>query len=394
MTARPPRFATLILLTAFATLSLTMFLPSLQAISEDFRADYALVNLAIAGYLGVTAVLQLVIGPLSDRYGRRPVLLVCLGLFTAASIGCLLAQDIVTFLAFRMIQGVVIAGASLSAAIVRDTHPPESAASRIGYISMAMAVAPITGPMLGGVLEEAFGWRATFVFYAVAGGLLLLWVWADLGETNHRRSATLRAQIRTYPQLLGAGRFWGYALCSALSVSAFYAFLSGVPILAEPVLGISPAMLGLCLGSITGGYAFGSYIAGRTAGRFPLTFSMLAGRLIAVLGLSVGFALIAAGVIAPIWVFAATVFIGNGNGISMPASSSGAMSVRPDLAGSAAGLSGSMVVGAGALVTSAVGAALSALPEVLLLLGIMLGLAVAALAVAALTWRVEKAGGV
>ena len=87
-------------------------------------------------------------------------------------------------------------------------------------------------------------------------------------------------------------------------------------------------------------------------------------------------------------------FVGIGNGVSMPASSSGAMSVRPDLAGSAAGLSGSMVVGAGALVTSAVGAALSALPEVLLLLGIMLGLAVAALAVAALTWRVEKAGGV
>ena len=139
----PPGMFTLILVTGLSTVSLNMFIPSLPKISEALQADYGLVSLSIAGYLAITGVLQIVMGPLSDRFGRRPVLLAGLLVFTVASAGCLLASDIGTFLAFRMLQASVICGAALSPAIVRDMVPARQAASLLGYISMAMAVAPM-----------------------------------------------------------------------------------------------------------------------------------------------------------------------------------------------------------------------------------------------------------
>ena len=175
---------TLVLLTALSVLSLNMFLPSLSNIARDFQTDYALVNLSIAGYLAITAVLQLIMGPLSDRYGRRPVILAGLAIFVLASLGCALATGIWAFLGFRIVQGAIISGAALSSAVVRDMVPAQEAASLLGYIAMAMAVAPMLGPMFGGALDELFGWRASFWSFAGLGVALLVLCWVDLGETN------------------------------------------------------------------------------------------------------------------------------------------------------------------------------------------------------------------
>ena len=123
----PPTIFTLILMTGIATLSLNMFVPSLVNIASDLRTSYAVVSLAIAGYLAVTAVLQVIIGPLSDRYGRRPVILIGTGIFVLASIGCLLAQNIWLFLICRFLQGAIITSGSLSRVIVRDILPPKEA---------------------------------------------------------------------------------------------------------------------------------------------------------------------------------------------------------------------------------------------------------------------------
>jgi len=136
----PPGLFTLILLTGLSVLSLNMFLPSLSNMAADFQADYSLVSLSIAGYLAITAVLQVVMGPLSDRFGRRPVLLAGLTIFTLASLVCALTTSVWVFLAFRALQGAVISGWVLSLAVIRDTRPPQEAASLIGYVSMAMAV--------------------------------------------------------------------------------------------------------------------------------------------------------------------------------------------------------------------------------------------------------------
>ncbi len=355
-TAPPaPRLSTLVLLTALSVLTLNMFLPSLAQIAEVFDADYALVNLAIGGYLAVVAVMQIVIGPLSDRFGRRPVMFGALAIYIIASMGCLLANDIVTFLVFRMLQATVTAGWILSLAVIRDTSPQHEAASRIGYLTMAMAVAPMLGPMVGGVLDETFGWRSTFVFYVLGGIAMLCLSTLDLRETNRTPSRTFTEQIRTYPDLLRARRFWGYALCMAFSTGAFYAFLAGAPLVADAVLDLSPALLGVCLGSITAGFMVGSFLSGRFSGRGSPTGLIVLGRLSACIGPTAGLVAYALGFMNAPVLFAGAILVGLGNGLTMPGCNAGTLSVRPDLAGSAAGLSGALTITAGAILSSITG---------------------------------------
>ncbi|WP_170475471.1 multidrug effflux MFS transporter [Ruegeria arenilitoris] len=367
----PPSLVTLVFATALSVLSLNLFLPSLARMSEDFQVDYSLINISVAGYLAVSAVLQLIIGPLSDRFGRRPVLLICMGLFACASFGCVLAESIWVFLGFRLLQASVVAGSVLSSATIRDMYPPNEAASKLGYVAMAMALAPMLGPMLGGALDMLFGWRAGFVFYSLAGTGLLALLWADMGETNSERSSTFSAQLSEYPHLFRARRFWGYALCMAFSIGGFYSFITGAPLVAQAWFDLSPAMLGLGIGIITGGFMVGNFITGRIATRTRLTTMILIGRIFASVGPFVGLSLFLAGQ-GSVWVFfGSAIFVGFGNGLTNANASSGLMSVRPKLAGSAAGLSGAMIVALGAVLTSMTGAFVSPTNGPFLVLGMM-----------------------
>lgn len=366
-----PTLITLVLLTALSVLSLNMFLPSLAHIGEDLQADYGLVNLAVAGYLALSAVLQLIMGPLSDRFGRRPVLLFCMVIFVAASVGCALAESIWIFLGFRMLQGAIIAGQVLSRAAVRDMYEPNEAASKLGYISMAMALAPMLGPMLGGVLEMLFGWRAGFVLYAILGVAMLALVWADMGETNTNANATFAAQMRLYPQLFGSRRFWGYSFCAAFSIGGFYAFITGAPLVAGAWFDLNPALLGVGIGIITLGFMAGSFLTGRLAAHTKLSTMILVGRAIASLGPLIGLLTFLGG-FGTVWTFfGSAVFVGFGNGLTVANATAGLMSVRPQLAGSAAGLSGAITVLLGAILTSATGALVSAQNAPFVVLGMM-----------------------
>jgi MFS transporter, DHA1 family, multidrug resistance protein len=370
--ATPPRLSTLILLSALAVISVNMFVPSLANIAAEFEADYALVNLSVAGYAGMTAVLQLVTGPLSDRFGRRPVILAALVLFILASIGCLLAGDILTFLVFRLLQGAVITGYAVSLAVIRDTAPAQKAASLLGYVAMAWAVAPMLAPLFGGALDALFGWRANFWAFTVFGAAVLALCWVDLGETNTRPSETFVKQLRSFPELLRSRRFWGYALCMAFSTGSFYAFLGGAPLVAAAVFGMSPAMLGFAMGTMTAGFMLGSFLAGRFGARSALTTLMIAGRLVACGGLVLGLALLLLGIVQPVALFGSCVLVGLGNGLTMPGSSAGALSVSPALAGSASGLSGALTVAGGAVMSAITGAVLTPANAAYGLLGMML----------------------
>ncbi|MGI9513833.1 MAG: multidrug effflux MFS transporter [Anderseniella sp.] len=357
--SKPPALFILILLCGLSVVSLNMFLPSLANIADEFRADYALVNLSIAGYAAMTAVLQLIVGPMSDRYGRRPVMLAAIAIFVIASCGCLLARDIWTFLIFRMMQAAIISGYTISLAIVRDLYASKKAAGVIGYMAMAWAIAPMLGPMVGGMLDELFGWRASFWVFAAMGSALLALCWFDLRETNMEPSDTFKAQVQTYPELVRSRRFWGYALCMAFSTGAFYVFLGGAPLVASSVFQISTAELGIYMGTITAGFVFGSFLSGRFAARFALTTTMIAGRLVACLGLSAGLMLWFSGLTDVELYFATCATVGIGNGLTMPSSNAGVMSVRKQLAGSAAGLSGALTVGGGAAMSAISGALLT-----------------------------------
>lgn len=389
----PPRLLTLILLTGLSVLSLNMFLPSLSRIASDLGADYRVTSLAIGGYLAVSAVLQLIMGPLSDLIGRRPVILGGLVVFTVASVGCVLAGDIWVFLGFRVLQGAVISGMVLSRAIIRDMAPPTEAARLMGQVGVAMALAPLLGPVLGGGLDEVFGWRSNFVMFALMGAAMFAISWRDLGETNLTPSATFTAQFKTYPELFRSSLFWSYTACLVFSVGGFYAFLGGAPQVGETEYGLTPALLGVGMGSISSGFMLGNYLTGRFAGRISVLRLVIIGRWIATLGPLVAMAIIWAGVSHPVVMFGGAIFVGLGNGLTLPGANAGVMSVHPRLAGSASGLSGALTVAGGAVLTSGVAAFVVGPLGIYALMGAMVLTSGAGLCAAYVIQRIEAREG-
>ena len=353
-----PRLSTLVFLSALAILPINFFLPSLPQMAAEFSVDYGLIGLSLAAYAIVSACLQLVLGPLSDRFGRRPVVLVALAIFVAATVGCAIAPDVWTFLACRMVQAVIAPTYGVALAVIRDTTSREQSASRFGYLAMAWAVAPMLGPTVGGLLDQAFGWRASFCFLALFGIAVLALCWTDLYETNTSRSTTMREQYKAYPELLGSKRFLAYCLCMAFSVGAFYAFLAGAP-LAASAFDLSPAALGLYMGSITAGFVFGSFLAGRLAGKLPEATLLIGGRIVACGGLLFGIVLFLAGVDHVAALVGPCLFVGVSNGLTQPSANAAAISVRATQTGSAAGLAGAITVAGASIMAAIAGAILS-----------------------------------
>ncbi|QMU59556.1 MAG: Bcr/CflA family efflux MFS transporter [Boseongicola sp.] len=390
MTRTSPHLLTLILLTALSVASLNMFLPSLANIAADFGVDYALVSFSVAGFLGATALVHLTAGPLADRYGRRPVILVAMTVFVFASAICSIADNIWIFLTFRTIQSAVAAGAALSLAIVRDTTSKEKSAGLIGYMSMVMALAPMLGPVLGGFLDAGFGWRSNFYLYTGCGVMLLAICWFDLGETRPKNTKAARSGAGNLLVLLKTSTFLAYAFCTAFSTGAFFIFLAGAPFVAAETFGVGTAKLGIYIGSITAGFMLGSFLAGKFAPRYHLTTMMIAGRVVACLGLGVGLIIFLAGVHSAWLFFGSTIFVGIGNGVTMPGSNTGAISARDGMAGSAAGLNAALNVGSGAVLTSLTGFALGIGNPPAVLLILMLGSSFAGLLAALWARRLDS----
>jgi DHA1 family bicyclomycin/chloramphenicol resistance-like MFS transporter len=338
-------------------------------------------------------VLQIVIGPISDRFGRRPVVIGALVLFILATLGCLFAQTAGVFLFFRMTQAVVAVGMVLSRAIVRDMVPQDQAASMIGYVTMGMALIPMVGPMIGGALDEVFGWRANFVFLAVAGLATFALVLADQGETVAGQGMRFADQLKGYPVLLTSPRFWGYALCAAFGSGAFFAFLGGSSFVAAEVFELSPVWTGMALGSPAVGYAFGNYLSGRYSVRMGVNRMALAGTVVASLGLGVSLFLSLLGVLHPLVFFGFCTFLGLGNGMMLPSATAGLLSVRPQLAGTASGLGGAIMIGGGAAMAALAGAMLTVETGALPLQVMMFVTSVlAGVAVLFVIWRARQIG--
>ncbi|MDF1792920.1 MAG: MFS transporter [Thalassobaculaceae bacterium] len=386
----PPALATLILLTAMATMTMNLIVPSLANIAEDLQADYATISIALGGYLAVTALVDVSVGPLADKIGRRPVLLVALTVFTCASLAGSMAQSAWAFLACRMLQAGIASGYILSLAIVRDTRTGPDVPRLLSKISMAMALAPMLGPMVGSLLDAAFGWRAIFLLYTAVGGGLLCLVWFDLAETRQQHTDSSRKEAGGVATLLRAPTFWCYVLCTAFSTSAFYVFLAGAPIIASSVFGIDTAQLGVFVGSITAGFIAGSFVAGRLARSLASTTVILLGRVAACSGMVMGLAILTFGTATPLLYFGCTIFVGFGNGLTTPNSNAGAMSVHPRLAGSAAGIIGATTLAGGALMTTGTGVVLADNPSPQLLMTLMLATSFAGLLAAIGAIRLER----
>ncbi|MCC6006462.1 MAG: multidrug effflux MFS transporter [Rhodobacteraceae bacterium] len=355
----PPHIITLILLTGLATLSMNVFLPSLPNMTAWFDTDYKVMQLSVALYLAVNGLLQLFVGPLSDRYGRRPVILGGCVLFTLATVGTLLAPNVETFLFFRMCQAVIVTALVLARAVVRDMVPEAQAASMLGYVTMGMAVVPMVGPAIGGLLDEAFGWQASFIFLLLCGIAVTLLAWADLGETAANRGGRFRDQVRDYPILFRSRRFWGYCLTAAFAGGAFFAFLGGAPYVGTEYFGLTPGQLGLYFMPTALGYLVGNFLSGRFSMQLGIAPMALSGAAIMGLGMAASFVLLASGVFHPASFFGLCFFVGVGNGAVLPNAMAAMLSVRPQLAGTAAGLGGASMLGGGAGVSTLAGALLA-----------------------------------
>lgn len=376
----PPHLVTLVGATAVSALATNVFLPSLPGIARYFSTDYAVAQLMISVYLAATAVLQLAIGPASDRFGRRPVMLACLAIFVLGSAAAIWAPTIELLLVARVLQSFSAAGMVLARAIVRDTVEADEAASRIGYITMGMALVPMIAPTIGGALEEIYGWQASFALMFGFGVVALGLVYLDLGETNRATSASMMAQVRTYPQLFGSARFWGYAFTCAFATGAFYVLIGGGPFVAAVLLGLRPSQFGLYYGMLSAGYVAGNFLCGRYSRRIGLNRMMFAGNVVMTLGVLISFALYAAGARHAMALFGPLVLLGIGNGMTLPNANAGIVSVRPHLAGSASGLGGSLQLGVSAVISSVAGLAVTEQTGIPALLGLILFCAVLAVA--------------
>ncbi|WP_101341300.1 multidrug effflux MFS transporter [Cereibacter azotoformans] len=385
----PPHIITLVMLTGLAALSMNIFLPSLPGMAAWFEAPYQLLQLSVALYLGLSAVLQMLVGPISDRFGRRSVILWSLGLFLLATVGTLMAPTAEVFLFFRMAQAVIAAGIVVSRAVVRDMVPDEQAASMIGYVTMGMSLVPMIGPVIGGVLDELFGWHANFALLLALGVAVTVLVWADLGETSEIRPVSFGAQMRQYPALLGSQRFWGYVLCAAFASGCFFAYLGGAPFVGTEIFHLSSSQVGIYFAAPAIGYAVGNFLSGRYSIRMGMNRMVLWGSVATTGGLAILMGGTLAGLHHPTFFFGMMTAVGLGNGMVLPNANAGMLSIHPQLAGTASGLGGAIMIGGGAALAALAGAVLTVEGGEMPLIVIMLvsGLA----SIAAILWVIRRA---
>ncbi|WP_298292822.1 multidrug effflux MFS transporter [uncultured Litoreibacter sp.] len=357
----PPHIFTLVLLAGVSAMNMSIFLPSLPAMTREFGTSYGVMQLSVSLYLACTALTQLFVGPISDKFGRRPVILAAIGIFILATIGCMTATSIEVFLIFRMVQATVAVAMVVSRAIVRDMFSQEQSAAMIGYVTMGMSLVPMFAPAIGGLLDEAFGWRATFLFLILFGMALGTLCYFDQGETNRSGGMGFKAQLAEYPELFTSRRFWGYALAAAFSSGAFFAFLGGAPYVATEVYGMPSTAVGIFFGVPAVGYFFGNYISARLSVQVGIDRMIVIGGSILTLGMALSLLLTFAGFGSAYLFFGFCTFVGIGNGMVLPNASAGLLSVRPHLAGTASGVGSAIMIGGGA--------ALSALAGTLLQLG-------------------------
>ena len=346
-------------LVAFGAISTDLYLPSLPAIGAGFAADINQVQLTLSVFLVGFAVSQAVYGPLSDRFGRRPVLLGGLSIYLIASLACMTAPGIGSLIAWRFVQALgACTGVVLGRAIVRDVYGREGAARMLSYMGMAMALAPALGPILGGYLQVWFGWRANFAVLSGFGLICLLGVIFWLPETNVWRDATATrvSQIARNYRTLAADRVYlGYVLVCAFAYSGLFSFISGSAFVFIEVLGLSPDRYGLCFAVIVVGYMAGAFASGRLTLRLGIERLVLAGGLIGLAGGGAAAACAFAGLIGVAEIVAPVFLFMVGVGLMLPNAMAGAIGPYPRMAGTASALLGVIQMGLAALVGIAVG---------------------------------------
>lgn len=325
-------------------LSTDLYLASLPNLASDFATTPAAVQRTLSLFVIGFGSAQLISGPLSDRYGRRPVLIGGLTLYLLASLACALAPSLDMLVAARFAQAIgCCTGVVVARAIIRDAYSPAEGARVLARASSLLALAPILGPILGGYLQVAFGWRAAFVALALAG--LAVWIAAlrRMKESNSQPNAAatrLGSLGRSYLDVARTLEFWSYALPGALSYASIFAFISGTPFVLIKVLGVPISHYGYYFAIGVFGYLGGTLLCRRLLSRIGLQGALLLGTVIGLVG-GLGFlALVLADVRHVALVVGAQFVVMTAHGINFPCTQSGSLAPFPEKAGAAAGLFG------------------------------------------------------
>jgi MFS transporter, DHA1 family, multidrug resistance protein len=348
----------LVIISMIGPLALNIVMPSMLNIARDLDALRLEVQLILSLFLASQAVSQLFVGALADRFGRRPVLLISLGLYLAASIAATFATSILLLVIARIFQAIgSTAGLTISRTVVRDLAHKDLAASTIGYVTAGMIIAPLLAPIIGGQVDDAFGWRAIFAVCLALGIVATVMSYWQLPET---RPASVMGQgmsevlTRSFA-LYSNTRFLAYAFGASFTSSVFFTFLGGAPYLVLDLLGMSKLAYGLWFISLSAGYLIGNVAAGKLSVRMGGDKMMHYGNVIGLSGAALFLLLAAVPVMTPWAVFIPLFITSMGNGILLPNAIAAAVSVDPKAAGTASGAVGFLQMGMGAILSYVAG---------------------------------------
>ena len=374
----------LMAMTAIGPTTLNILVPALPQLSSKLHADVATLQLTVSLFLVGLAIAQLVMGPLSDRFGRRPVLLAGLALTVCASLLALVMSTVESLIVARIMQAVgASTGIVVGRAIIRDLFDKNRAASIIGLVATVMVIAPTLGPLIGGVLDTAFGWEAIFAFTGVTSFAVLVWVALTLPETRGLNAPAGERQgfLRDFRDLSTNRKLWAYVLTAALGSGTFFVFLGGGPHVVVTLMGRSSAEYGVWFALSSIGYMAGNYTTSRLSTRYGIDPLICWGIVFEAIGVGLA-TLLAATALSwgPVIVFLPQMIVSFGNGLLLPGAIGGAVSVRPQAAGTAAGIIGCGQMALGAAATQYAGTLLagatSAVPMALLMVALVVALIV------------------
>ncbi len=330
---------------SFGLLAMTLCLPSMQEWGAIFDTSQADVQLTFSGYVIAYGALQLVYGPLSDRHGRKPILILGLVVAGLASVMAALAADIATLTAARVLQGAGSAASMVvGRSMVQDLFTGPQRTRVMAYIGMALGMCPPLATLIGGQLHVRLGWQSNFVLLAVLAAVLLVAAWLGLPRVTPPAPAKghwLRTMLSAYARLLREPRFVLYVAILAATTATFYAFLAGAPIVLKGY-GIGPDGIGWFIMAVPVAYILGNFMTSRLIAQAGESRVMAWGQALTVGGLVVMLALGLGGVHAALAVALPLVLLGLGHGLINPPALAGTVGVLPALAGSAAAVAGLM----------------------------------------------------
>jgi DHA1 family bicyclomycin/chloramphenicol resistance-like MFS transporter len=371
----------LMAMTSIGPTTLNVVVPALPQMANRLASDVATIQLTVTVYLLALATGQLAMGPLSDRFGRRPVVLAALALTAAASVLAITVGTVSSLIVARVLQAFgASAGIVVSRAIIRDLFDKNRAAAMIGLVATVMVVVPTLGPLIGGLLETGFGWQAIFMFTAITSGAIVVWAAIALPETRklNTASGTRQSFLADLADLARNAKFWGYVCAAAFGSATFFAFLGGGPHVIITLMERSPAEYGVwfAIGSI--GYMAGNFGASRLSTRYGIDRMIWSGIGFEALGVMLSAILTMFAMHwGPVIVFGPQLIVNFGNGLLLPGAISGAVSVRAQAAGTAAGIIGFTQMALGAAIAQYSGTLLAESPTAVPLATLMVALAAA-----------------